>query len=153
MIPCFICNKSALGGFTYGLPTTPVSMHVGLCPEHNTLENKQKAILHWIETTQASVSALNEKNTSRHPVPTEYEITIFYLAGGSISLTASKWNVPDQATLQVLKTDGSSTFIPLVHIDRFEVTPVHDQTPFAPASASTEVHAVCDGKISLPATK
>ncbi|SIN78941.1 hypothetical protein [Halodesulfovibrio marinisediminis] len=149
MIPCFICKKDSIGGFTYGLPTTPLSQHVGLCPEHNTLENKKAAILHWIETTQASVTAFNEANFARHAEPVEYELSVSYLAGGSASFRCIKWNVPDKATLQVMGIDGQYTFIPLVHIELFEVIPVNDPNRFTPKASVTERYSIVGGVPTL----
>lgn len=149
MIPCFICKKDSIGGFTYGLPTTPLSQHVGLCPEHNTLENKKAAILHWIETTQASVSAFNEANLARYAEPVEYMLTVFYLAGGSAVFRCTKWNVPDKATLQIMGLDGRSSFIPLAHIELFEVVPVDDPNKFTPSASVNERYSVVDGVPTL----
>lgn len=149
MIPCYICKKDSSGGFSYGLPTTPESMYVGLCPEHNTLENKKAAILHWIESTQASVHAFNEKNMARYAEPVEYTLTVFYIAGGTVSIQCTKWNVPDKATLQISRTTGESTFIPLSHIERFEVVPVLDPTKFSPAEASAKQYEIVAGAPKL----
>lgn len=146
MIPCFICKKDSVGGFSYGLPTTPESMYVGLCPEHNTLENKKAAILHWIESTQASVSAFTSTYSSRYPTPAEYEISVYYLAGGVVSVRAIKWNVKDGATLQLETVEEGATFIPLIHIERFEVVPVEDPNAFSSAENVTEVYSVTGGK-------
>lgn len=149
MIPCFICKKDSIGGFTYGLPTTPLSQHVGLCPEHNTLENKKAAILHWIETTQASVNAFNEANLARYAEPVEFALTVSYLAGGSASFRCTKWNVPDQATLQIMGIDGHCTFIPLAHIEFFEVVPVNDPNRFTPKASANERYSIVGGVPTL----
>ncbi|OBQ50125.1 hypothetical protein [Halodesulfovibrio spirochaetisodalis] len=149
MIPCFICKKDSIGGFTYGLPTTPLTQHVGLCPEHNTLENKKAAILHWIETTQASVAAFNESNLARYAEPVEYSLTVYYQAGGTASFRCMKWNVPDQATLQVLGIDGQSTFIPLTHIELFEVMPVNDPNKYTPHTNVKERYSIVQGVPTL----
>ena len=149
MIPCFICKKDSVGGFTYGLPTTPLTQHVGLCPEHNTLENKKAAILHWIETTQASVTAFNEANLAHYAEPVEYSLTVFYLAGGSANFRCTKWNVPDKATLQIMGIDGRSTFVPLTHIELFEVVPVNDPNKFTSNTVANERYSVVGGVPTL----
>ncbi|MCG8533084.1 MAG: hypothetical protein MI749_20850 [Desulfovibrionales bacterium] len=145
MIPCFICKKDSTGGFTYGLPTSPSSMYVGLCPEHNTLENKKAAILHWIETTQASITFLNDANMSRHPESAEFDITVYYTAGGVMTVRGLRWDVSDGATLQISTKEKGATFIPLVHIERFGVMPVTAPDVYSSPSDSTKTYAIVDG--------
>lgn len=145
MIPCFICKKDSIGGFTYGLPTTPLALHVGLCPEHNTLENRKAALLHWIESTQASIAAYNQSNMRHHTEPVEYVLTVYYLAGGSTDFRCISWNVPDQATLNIVDAVKNSTFIPLAHVESFEVVPVDNPNKFTPNKTARERYSVVRG--------
>lgn len=126
MIPCHICGKDCTGGFIHGFVPAPDSQKVGLCPEHNTLENKKQAILHWIIRTKEDIAELNKENARKLKAPVSYNLTIRYSDGGVVQLPCLSWEVTDSATLQVLRTDRSLTFIPLHHVRQFDV---HENTP------------------------
>lgn len=122
MVPCFICGKDATGGFIHGFVPAPDSQKVGLCPEHNSLENKKKAILHWIVSMKAEVASGNEHKAYRIKAPLHYLLTIRYTDGGVSSIPCLQWEVTDNSTLQIIRSDKTLTFIPLLHIRQFDVS-------------------------------
>ncbi len=121
MVPCFICGKDSLGGFIHGFVPAPDSQKVGLCPEHNTLENKKKAILHWIVAMKAEVEAQNREHARRLKAPFHYTLVIRYTDGGNVSIPCLSWEITDQNTLQVTRTDKTLTFVPLHQVRQFDV--------------------------------
>ncbi|UZP68244.1 hypothetical protein N1030_04495 [Desulfovibrio mangrovi] len=129
MVPCFICGKDATGGFIHGFVPAPDSQKVGLCAVHNTLENKKQAILHWILTMKADMVSQNEQNARRIKAPLTYKLTIRYADGGVATIPCLSWEVTEQSTLQITRTDKALSFIPLLHIRQFDVS--EEQTPAA----------------------
>jgi len=79
----------------------------------------------------------------------EYLLTVFYLAGGSAEFRCTKWNVPDKATLQIMGINGQLTFVPLAHIELFEVIPVNDPNKYTPNSSANERYSVVNGVPTL----
>lgn len=122
MVPCFICGKDATGGFIHGFVPAPDSQKVGLCPQHDTLENKKKAILHWILAMKADVANQNALNAVRLKAPLRYTLSIRYSDGGVVSIPCLSWDITDSHTLQITRLDRTLTFVPLHHVRQFDVT-------------------------------
>lgn len=128
MVPCFICGKDATGSFIHGFAPAPDSQKVGLCEAHNTLENKKKAILHWIVSMKAEVATRNLNIAYRLKAPLYYTVTIRYSDGGVVSLPCLSWEVTDSNTLQIVRTDKTLSFIPLHFVRQFDVKEEMDKT-------------------------
>ncbi|GFM35436.1 hypothetical protein [Desulfovibrio psychrotolerans] len=122
MVPCFICGKDATGGFIHGFVPAPDSQKVGLCPQHDTLENKKKAILHWIIAMKADVANQNALNAVRLKAPLRYTLSIRYSDGGVVSIPCLSWDITDSNTLQITRLDRTLSFVPLHHVRQFDVT-------------------------------
>ncbi len=132
MIPCYICGKDATGGFIHGYVPAPDGQKVGLCPAHNTQDNKRLAILQWIRSFKAQVSAQNDANAYKLNAAPGYVLTITYAGGGVSSVPCRAWEVAESNTLQITRTDGTVSFVPLQHVQRFDVKE---------APASTTAHS------------
>lgn len=137
MVRCFICGKDATGSFIHGYIPAPDSQKVGLCEEHNTLENKKKAILFWIRDQKSRIRRHNQlqqhKNTPAH----RFELSIHYRDGGIVTENCLGWDVTDGSTLQVTRLDKTLAFIPLQHVKRFNVREIEPKPQQAPLKKDT----------------
>ena len=120
MVPCFVCGKDATGGFIHGYAPEPDGKKVGLCLQHNSTENKKKAILYWIRQQKSDVLRINEINALRMGTAPEQTVTIHFIDGGVANVQCLSWQLVDGA-LQLLKPDKSLTFVPLQHIRTFDL--------------------------------
>lgn len=128
MVRCLLCGKDATGAFIHGYAPAPDSQKVGLCAEHNTLENKKKAILYWIRDQKAQISRHNQLVQLQATPPKRFELSIHYRDGGVVKERCLEWNVTDGSTLQVTRLDKTLAFIPLQHVKRFNVRELEPQT-------------------------
>lgn len=122
MIPCHVCGKDAALGWVAGFPPAPDSQKMGLCPAHDTESEREKVFTLWQEMLTRRIGA--KSSFSDGPVVQEFQITVLYSGGGSMSFICEQHSVTPHGTLQLHQKGGGSTFIPLHHIKSYTVRPL-----------------------------
>ena len=123
MIPCQVCGKDASTHWVAGLPPAPDSQKTGLCAEHDTPENRTKALRAWQEMLAADIATV-ESLARYKAAPEERLITVRFTGGGTLSFTGTSCRPTDQNTLCIEEVDGARTFIPLQQVREYTITPV-----------------------------
>jgi hypothetical protein len=57
-----------------------------------------------------------------------YMVSIYFNAGGSLSLPCLEASVTEQNTLKVTAPDGSLSFLPMQHIKRYDLMPMQPES-------------------------
>ena len=97
MVPCHVCGKDAAAGWVAGFPPAPDSMKLGLCPDHDTEQNRENVFVLWqkLLSDRIDVKRLEES----HFTLQNFQVTVLFLAGGSMSFLCEHHAVTAQGTL------------------------------------------------------
>ncbi len=124
MIPCHICGIDAGTGWVTGYPPAPDSQKMALCPAHDTPDNRKQVRIAWHVAMIKAIQTA-EKNTAYFAARGAMNLlTIYFSAGGSLSMPCAAASVTEHNTLKVQAPDGAVSFFPLQHIRRYELTPL-----------------------------
>lgn len=122
MIACHVCGEDASLGWIAGFPPAPDSLKMGLCPKHDSEEQREKVFTLWQEMLTKRIGAKNFLTDISFLK--DLQVTVLYIGGGSMSFLCEQHSVTPQGTLQLQQKGGGTTFIPLHQIKSYTVKPL-----------------------------
>lgn len=125
MIPCQLCGRDSKGHWLVGFIPAPDSQKLALCAEHDTAENRNDIQKLW-QQQQVSEIALQGQNRLHFMREAElFMLSIYFTAGGGLTLPCREATITPQNTLKVVSPDGTLDFFPMQQILRYTMTPNH----------------------------
>ncbi len=135
MIPCHICGVDAGTGWITGYIPAPDSQKMALCPAHDTPENRKRLRVAWHLSMIKAIQTAEKKAAYFATRGGPQALTIFFSAGGSMTMPCAAVSATAHNTLKVQAPDGAVSFFPLQHIRRYELAPWRtDEETAAPRS-------------------
>lgn len=123
MVTCHVCGKNAVSGWIYGIPPAPDRQKLGLCPQHDTTENRRIVRRQWIRLMEEEAS----RAMARRPgddKPHGYEVEIDFMDGGRRTIACKAYDVMEKQDLLAITAEDEAVFYPLQHIRTFRVRPL-----------------------------
>lgn len=127
MIRCQICGREVINGWICGATPADDKFKLGLCPEHDTRENRADVERDWEELMVAELERAVHAAPESKSVVKRYEVTIDFLDGGVKKLETRLYNVNQDQELLILSENGDFDFYPLRHIRTFKVREIRGQ--------------------------
>lgn len=124
MVRCHICGTEVLAGWVCGIPPANDAQKLGLCPEHNTVENRALVHKEWSEMMRRTAGRILASTEDKAEPVVEYELRIHFLGGGVKVLRCSSYEPNQDQELLVVTREGGLEFYPLRHIRHFSVSEV-----------------------------
>ncbi len=122
MVRCEICGTEVLTGWICGVVPASDRLKLGLCPEHDTIENRALVRERWKALLAEELEkAMRRDEQQAKDQPRGYSVTIRYLDGGVVTVPCRGYEVSQERELLILNEDGMLDFYPLQHIRRFTV--------------------------------
>lgn len=133
MVPCHICGQNAASGWVYGIPPAPDRQKLGLCPKHDTMENRRIVRRQWIRLMEEE-AARAMSGRPEDAKPHGYEVEIDFLDGGRRTIQCRAYDVMEKQDLLAITAEDEAVYYPLQHIRTFRVRPLsflptHDKEP------------------------
>ncbi|THB63474.1 MAG: hypothetical protein D6E12_16940 [Desulfovibrio sp.] len=126
MVLCHICGVEVFSGWICGVVPAGDKYKLGLCRDHDTVENRATVQEAWEELLRSEMrSAMDISRQQAKPSPL-YEIRILFLGGGTKTVTCTAYDVNKDKDLLVLNEQGELDFYPLQHVRHFTV---REKTP------------------------
>ncbi|MDL2306678.1 hypothetical protein LJC48_01430 [Desulfovibrio sp. OttesenSCG-928-C06] len=151
MIPCFICGQNAETGWIQGFPPAPDSQKLGLCPRHNTRDNRNKVKEAWQDFMRSSIGT-HARNEAFRSAATPHILKIFFIGGGTISVPCMDVSTPDKDLLKVITPEAEAVFFPLRQVLRYSISPVSAAEATETIFAKTTFAESTDESARRPAT-
>ncbi len=121
MVLCHICGKEVFSGWICGVVPADDKLKLGLCSEHDTIENRALVDKAWEELLVEELGKAVRSAPETAARPQGYELTISFLDGGVKVIKTRAYNVSEEQNLLVLNENGAFEFYPLQHIRVFKV--------------------------------
>ncbi|MFW5734261.1 MAG: hypothetical protein ACOCWR_04285 [Oceanidesulfovibrio sp.] len=123
MVPCHVCGKDASAGWIYGIPPAPDRQKIGLCPEHDSMDNRRVVRRQWIRLMEEEAArAMARKPEDAKPAG--FEVEIDFLDGGRRTIQSLGYEVLEQKDLLAISMEGEAIFYPMQHIRAFHARPL-----------------------------
>ncbi|QJT10739.1 hypothetical protein [Oceanidesulfovibrio marinus] len=124
MVPCQVCGENAASGWIYGIPPAPDRQKLGLCPKHDTLENRRIVRRQWVRLMEEEARRAMVHTPEQNSAPAGYEVEIDFLDGGRRTIQCLNYEVMEKTDLLAITVTGEAVFYPLLHIRTFHVRPL-----------------------------
>ncbi len=119
MVRCHVCGKEVISGWICGIVPAHDTDKLGLCPEHDTVQNRAAVEQAWEGMLTEALRATLER--ARRTVKTAvcHDVRIVFIDGGIKYVRCTSFDVNDAKDLLILTLDGEYEFYPLQHIRTF----------------------------------
>ncbi len=122
MVRCEICGAEVLTGWICGVVPANDRFKLGLCPEHDSIENRALVRERWKDLlTDELRKVMRQGARETESGQVAYAVTIHYLDGGVVKRPCRAYEVSQERELLVLNENGELDFYPLQHIRHFTV--------------------------------
>ena len=137
MVTCHVCGQNAASGWIYGIPPAPDRQKLGLCPKHDTTDNRRNVRRQWIQLMEEEAGRALTHRPDRDAKPLGHEVEIDFLDGGRRTIQCLQYEVMEGKDLLAISVEGEAVFYPLQHIRNFHVRPLFS---LAPSQDAEEPH-------------
>jgi hypothetical protein len=122
MVKCHVCGKDASAGWICGIPPAADSQKLGLCPEHDSVEQRAEVLEAWERLLQNRLEHM-ARGMRRSPsgAAPGYRVHVHYREGGVRSVDCTAYDVTQDKDLLLCTAGGGYEFFPLQHVKHFRV--------------------------------
>jgi hypothetical protein len=124
MVSCHVCGQEVISGWICGVIPAHDRYKLGLCPEHDTPENRAVVESEWDELLQGELAAAMTERRAQAESPVAHEVRILFLDGGIKIVRCQRFEITGDKDLLLLEGDGKAIFYPLQHIRSFETSEI-----------------------------
>jgi hypothetical protein len=111
---------------------------MALCGIHDTPENRSAIHAAWQMSMAQSIETATRNAAYFATRGVLFMLSIYYSAGGSLTLPCLDAVITDYNTLKVTASDGTISFFPMQHITRYDLSPLQYPRTVEPRKTATE---------------